>query len=97
VTSYNVRLHPSANEELTDLPGDTRDRMTDTLHEVAGNRSPTQHTRVKQMQGPDLYRVRVGEYRAVLSLDKPDLLVLRIGERATVYREQGDIGKRLGL
>jgi mRNA-degrading endonuclease RelE of RelBE toxin-antitoxin system len=97
VTSYTIRLHPRANEELDNLPEDTHDRMTDTLQEVARNRAPTQHTRVKQMQGPDLYRVRVGQYRAVVSLQKPELLILRIGERGTVYREEGDIGKRLGL
>jgi mRNA-degrading endonuclease RelE of RelBE toxin-antitoxin system len=97
VTSYNVKIHPTANEEINELPTDTRQRMTDTLQEVAGNRSPTDHNRVKQMQGPDLYRVRVGEYRAVVSLDKPDLLVVRVGKRATVFREEADLGARIGL
>jgi Cytotoxic translational repressor of toxin-antitoxin stability system len=98
MTSYNLRVHTVANDELRDLPSDVRDRMTDTLQEVAATRSPSTHGRVKHMEGPaDLLRVRVSDYRAIISLEKPDLLVLRVGDRATIYREKDALGGRLSV
>jgi mRNA-degrading endonuclease RelE of RelBE toxin-antitoxin system len=43
----------------------------------------------------DLMRVRAGDYRAVIALRQPDLLVLRVGRRNKIFREKSDLGERL--
>jgi Cytotoxic translational repressor of toxin-antitoxin stability system len=96
VTSYDVQLHTRASDELSKLPTDTRERLTDTLVDVAGTRQPATHTRVKHMDGDfNLMRVRAGDYRAVIALRQPDLLVLRVGKRDKIFREKSDLGNRL--
>lgn len=96
VTTYTLKLHTRASDELDTIPTTARDRLTDTLVDVAATRSPSTHESVKHMDGPvDLMRVRVGEYRAVIALEKPNLLVLRVGHRGTVYREKSELGSRL--
>jgi mRNA-degrading endonuclease RelE of RelBE toxin-antitoxin system len=96
VTSYAIQLHPRADEELQEMPDRGKDRLTDTLQEVASTRAPSSHERVISMNGPDgLMRVRAGEYRAVIILSKPNLLVLRVGHRKDVYPSEADLGNRL--
>lgn len=96
VTSYTIQLHPRADEELNGMPARERDRLTDTLEEVSATRSPSSHQRVAQMQGPDgMMRVRTGEYRAVIMLSKPNLLVLRVGHRADIYPPESELGTRI--
>jgi len=44
---------------------------------------------VKKLRGFDLYRLRVGDYRAILSIEKGRLVVfvLDVGHRKVVYRK----------
>jgi len=86
VTNYKLTLHPTANRELQALQDHQRDRLTETLQAVAEHRSPTQHEKSKQLEGQrGVFRVRVGDVRAVLSLQKPELRVLKVGTRGSVY------------
>lgn len=96
MTSYDLQLHPRAEDELSDLSPADHGRLTDTLVDVAQTRQPSTHTRVKHMNGDfDLMRVRAGDYRAVIALRQPDLLVLRVGRRNKIFREKSDLGERL--
>jgi mRNA-degrading endonuclease RelE of RelBE toxin-antitoxin system len=96
VTSYDLQLHPRAEDELTELSGIDRDRMTDALVDVSQTRQPVTHSSVKHMEGGyDLMRVRAGDYRAVVALRKPNLLVLRVGRRDKIFQNKGDLGNRL--
>jgi mRNA-degrading endonuclease RelE of RelBE toxin-antitoxin system len=95
VTSYNLQLHTSARDELQQLPDEYRERMTDALTEIAATRQPTTHPATKQMNGGDLFRVRAGDYRAIAHLDKPDLLILRVGHRSHIFSNKKRLGNRL--
>jgi mRNA-degrading endonuclease RelE of RelBE toxin-antitoxin system len=96
VTAYDLQLHPRAEDELTDLSPVNHGRMTDTLVDVSQTRQPVTHSSVKHMEGGyDLMRVRAGDYRAIVALRKPDLLVLRVGRRDKIFREKSDLGSRL--
>jgi len=83
---YEPTIHRSAKRELEQIDADARERLTDTIAAVARERKPSSHEKVRQLEGPQgLLRVRVGDYRAVLELESPELRVLRVGHRSEVY------------
>jgi mRNA-degrading endonuclease RelE of RelBE toxin-antitoxin system len=86
MVSYHPVLHRTAKRELDDLDASDRERLTDVFKDVAETRSPTTHEKVRQLEGQtDLFRVRVGTVRAICTLQKPELRILRIGHRQNVY------------
>lgn len=86
MVSYDLQIHTTAKRELDSLPHAERERLTDTIVDVAECRKISSHPSVRMLEGQDgLYRVRTGDLRAVLELDKPCLRVLRVGRRANVY------------
>lgn len=92
---YQLAIHTSAKRELDAMTDADRERLTDAIAEVAHERKPTAHASVRLLEGQDgLYRLRVGDMRAVLELDRPALRVLRVGHRADVYDGIDDITER---
>ena len=95
MVSYQPVLHPTAERELNSLDDSERNRLVDVLHEVAKTREPTKHEKCKILEGHrGLFRVRVGGVRAILTLEKPNLKVLRVGKRSNVYDIIDDIERR---
>ena len=93
--SYEPTIHRTAKRELDALDTDEREQLTDAIVDVSGHRKPTEHSSVTILEGQDgLYRLRVGDLRAVLQLDKPELKVLRVGHRANVYDMIDEIDER---
>lgn len=83
---YEPVIHATARRELDDLDDATADALTDAIVAVAERRQPSDHPKVKPLEGqPGLLRVRSGDVRAILELKKPELRVLRVGHRETVY------------
>lgn len=85
---YDIRLHPTAKRELDNLDPELREAITDRLTEVATHERPTEHRSVKHLDGQDgLFRVRAQNIRAIGELSKPELRIIKIGQRRTVYRD----------
>jgi mRNA interferase RelE/StbE len=61
-----VRLAVSVRDALQELPADTRDRVKQKLRD-AGDR-PDWH--LKQLSTRDDYRIRIGDYRAIVDWDR---------------------------
>ena len=92
---YDLQIHTSAKRELDALPHAERERLTDTIADVAECRKVTDHASVRMLEGQDgLYRVRTGDLRAVLQLDKPTLRVIACGRRASVYDDIDEVADR---
>lgn len=86
MVGYEPTIHRSAKRELEQLPSDGKERLTSAIADVAQEREPSGHEKAEALEGqPGLFRVRVGDYRAVLELAKPELRVLRCGHRSSVY------------
>jgi len=85
VTSYELRLHHHAEGELDALPAQQRDRMVRALREVAATRGVVSHKDVSKLEDTYLYRVKVGDYRALIHLRTPDLRVVAVGHRRNIY------------
>jgi len=71
------------------MPDLVASRVRDMLTEVAREREPSSHRKVIHLSGNNsgLLRLRVGEWRAILELSKPELRVLRINKRSQAYDE----------
>jgi mRNA interferase RelE/StbE len=85
VASYNVALTASAARELRKLPSHLVARIVPRLESLAANPRPSG---CKKMQGGDReWRIRIGDYRAVYTIDDAKLLVevTRIRHRSEAY------------
>jgi mRNA-degrading endonuclease RelE of RelBE toxin-antitoxin system len=99
MSEYDLVARPAARRTLAgDKPPDD---LRDVLHEVARHREPTDHEKAATLRNSQLpsglFRVRVGDWRAVCRLDKPRLEVVCIAHREDIYdrvRERLDGGAR---
>jgi len=87
MSEYELVARPSARRTLAgDGPPDA---LRDTLHEVAGCRSPTDHPKAATLRNSQLpsglFRVRVSDWRAGCRLDKPRLEVICVAHRDGFY------------
>jgi mRNA interferase RelE/StbE len=85
VPSYRVVLTSSAERELKKLPSDVVARIVPRLQTLASNPRPAG---CKKLHGGDReWRIRVGDYRVVYTIDDRKSLVevTRIRHRSEVY------------
>lgn len=85
MASYRVEVKPSARKELERLSNQVIARITRRLEALASNARPPG---CKKLKGGDQeWRVRVGDYRVVYTVDDQNLLVevTRIRHRSEVY------------
>ena len=84
--AYRIRLTPEARRNLLKLPKDVLRRVDARILALAEEPRPRQSRKLRGAD--DLWRVRVGDYRIVYTLEDEDLvvIVLRVGHRREVYR-----------
>src|SRR5262245_50272657 len=86
--TYRVEISRPAYKQLDGLPPKLARRIAKKINSLETN--PRPHG-VEKLEGEvDLYRVRVGDYRVIYSIEDERLLVLviRIGDRKDVYRRR---------
>jgi mRNA interferase RelE/StbE len=86
MADYSIGFARSARKELERLPGDVASRILTKIEMLAGNPRPLG---VVKLQGQEnLWRLRVGDYRVVYSIDENskaiDVSIIR--HRRDVYR-----------
>jgi mRNA interferase RelE/StbE len=83
---YQIEFSKPAEKRLAKLPTKTRRRIADKIDGLA--QEPRPHGVEKLETEEDLYRIRVGDYRIIYSIEDRRLLVLvlDIGDRKDVYR-----------
>lgn len=86
VQSYALRYTNRARKDLRGLDRQIAERIMDALDELA--RDPYTAPNVKALKGEPGYRLRVGDYRALYTLDDGELVVLvvRVANRREAYR-----------
>ena len=85
---YSIEVTPRARTQLLKLPAHVSRRVEDAISALADNPRPAGATK---LAGPhDLYRVRVGNYRVIYSVQDDVLLVLvvKVAHRRDVYRRR---------
>ncbi len=83
---WQIEFEPAARRELRDLDRPTQERILKSLANVADN--PRTAPNVKALQGQPGYRLRVGDWRVVYTLqdDVLTVLVVRIAHRREAFR-----------
>ena len=76
---YNIKLHKAAQRELEKSP--IKDRLIHQIRNITQLRNPNHHEKVCQLRGHDVYRVKVGDWRVIFDLNKPDLEILQVVKR----------------
>jgi mRNA interferase RelE/StbE len=85
VTEYLVTFAASAKKELRDLPAEVVERLILRIRSLSTNPRPVGS---KKLQGyRDRWRIRLGDYRVVYSIDDTNGLVdiTRVAHRREVY------------
>ena len=82
---YSVELKPSARKELERLPGRVIERFFPRLEALETEPRPAGCKKLKG--GRDEWRIRVGDYRVVYTVDdmKLRVSVTRVRHRSEVY------------
>ncbi len=89
--TYNVLLNPKAYEELKSLPLEISERIKDAFKNLKDDpfkaRSGTDIKPLSGTSNPRLYRLRVGDYRAIYWIDEEngEVLVEKIAPRKKAY------------
>lgn len=83
---WNVVLTRQAEKAVRALPDSVLRRLDRVLQEL--EEDPISRGSKKLAGHPDLYRIRVGDWRIVYILDRParTVLVVKIAPRGDVYR-----------
>lgn len=82
---YQIRWTESAYRKLEKLDSPVGRRIVSRLEEIV--KDP--FVAVKRLSGTNLYTIRIGEYRAILSIDGARLLILvvDVGHRSKIYKK----------
>jgi mRNA interferase RelE/StbE len=85
VGKYSVELKPSARKELERLPGKLIERIFPRLEALEDEPRPVGCKKLKG--GRDEWRLRMGDYRVVYTIDdvKLRVSVTRVRHRSEVY------------
>ena len=86
MASYTVSVERKALKALGTIPTRYRQRITQSIDALAEEPRPDG---CKKLKGtPDLYRIRIGDYRVVYEVRDAELVVLvvRLGDRKDIYR-----------
>lgn len=85
--TYKVTLKPQAEKQFSKLPKDIQKRLFAAFLTLSDN--PRPHGSIKLQGAADYYRVRVGDYRIVYTVDDNVLkvLVLALGHRREIYQQ----------
>ena len=84
MAEYRVSIKPSAAKEIDELPLAIGLRVELKIAALAGNQRPAG---VKKLKGAALWRIRVGDYRVLYSIDDQQRVVdiIRVRHRRKAY------------
>ncbi|VAX37883.1 mRNA interferase RelE [hydrothermal vent metagenome] len=85
--AYTVELTRKADKQLQKLPEETQRRIVRALEELEDD--PRPHGSAKLKGEENLYRIRMGDYRIIYSIEDNKLIVIvvRVGHRRDIYNK----------
>jgi mRNA interferase RelE/StbE len=86
MASYSVRFKPSAEKDLRKLPKAMISRVIEEIEQLRSNPFPRQAIKLESVER--LYRVRVGDFRIIYSVETElqQITIFYIRNRREVYR-----------
>lgn len=84
--SYDIQVHRRARDELNKLPDHPAEQLRQRITAASKQPEPSNHPKVQHLgHGEGLLGVRAEGARAIIRVEKPDLLVLLVDKRRRVY------------
>ena len=86
MAQYKIEISATAERQLKKIPREDTVRILRSISLLAGNPRPVG---CRKLSGyDDIYRIRIGNYRAIYEIDGKRIIVviLKIGHRKEVYR-----------
>jgi mRNA interferase RelE/StbE len=88
--SFKIRLHPDAVKFLVYLNSETKERLKSGIKNLETDPFKSRsHADIKKLKGTkkreDLYRLRVGDYRVIYTVESNTVFVLEIIPREKGY------------
>jgi len=82
--TYGIKWSDTSLKQLEKLDKALAKRIIDKVESIADD----PFSFVKKLKGFDLYRLRVGNYRVIVSIESSKLIifVLEVGHRSSIYR-----------
>lgn len=82
---YQIKFEPRAEKEFKKLDRQVANQIDKKLKELT---SGALNADVKKLHGPDLYRLRVGDYRVVFNVKRHiiTIFIITVEHRRQVYR-----------
>lgn len=87
MASYRIDWKASAKKELKKLDRQAIPKIVEEVESLADDPYPVGH---KKIQGSEHhYRIRIGDYRVIYSIENDMLLIeiIRVGHRKKVYKK----------
>lgn len=88
VTLSHLLAHEKALTELSELPTEKIDAILETATEAAEEDHPLEHPHITKLDVADVYRLREGDYRAILDYRLGRVRILKVGHRNSIYERQ---------
>ncbi|WP_094227394.1 type II toxin-antitoxin system RelE family toxin [Methanolobus psychrotolerans] len=85
--SYKVSMHPHVRKFLNSLDPETKTRLVEGLRKMENNPLDNDVKKLKGTKGrQDLYRLRIGDHRAIFAIETDNVYVLEIIKRERGYK-----------
>ena len=85
MANYEIEIKKSAVKEINKLPKNNLVRIVEKIKELSTNPRPQGS---KKLSGDEKYRIRVGTYRILYSIEDEKLIifVVKVGHRKDIYK-----------
>lgn len=81
--AYQVRWTETALRKIVKLDKKLADRIIDKVESITAD--PFLY--VKRLTGINLYSLRIGDYRVIISLEENNIFILDVGHRSQIYQK----------
>lgn len=79
----NIFITKKAQKELNKIPSSLAKHIATKIIQLSKNPHPHGS---KKLQGQNNFRLRVGPFRVIYTINKKEITILRIADRKTIYR-----------
>ena len=79
----NIFITKKAKKELDKIPSSLAKHLSTKILLLSQNPHPNNS---KKLQGNNNFRLRIGSFRVIYTINKKEITILRIADRKTIYR-----------
>ena len=82
---FRIRFKSSVKKDLRSIPKQDVQRILNALERLADDPNPSNS---KPLTGRDAWRLRVGQYRAIYTINEQEIVIeiIKVAHRKNVYR-----------